>query len=51
MKDCFLTFITFIKYSTTKKLTVNLNVIMPFLVCLLLNKMVFFEQSSPHFDS
>lgn len=40
MKDCFLTD-TFIKDSTTKMLTVNLTVIMPFLVCLLLNKMLF----------
>lgn len=43
MKDCFLTD-TFIKDSTTKKMTVNLNVIMPFLVCLLLNKMLFLSR-------
>lgn len=43
MKDCFIAD-TFIKDLTTKMLTVNLNVIMPFRVCLLLNKMLFLSR-------
>lgn len=43
MKDCSLAD-TFIKDSTTKMLTVNLNVIMPGRICLLLSKMLFFSR-------